>query len=324
MDVGGDGIAEGSAPLRREANRFRLWVRRLIYVFAFLVMVPEGVHAGDRVAEFLSVPVDAASAGAGGADVARSLSQLSPFANPAAAATTRTTGGVSHVSWLADQNVSAAHLRMPLPGRAGGVAVYGLWMDHGEIPRFDLTGSEAPALNPRDLSLGAAYGYQLGRFSFGAGVRYIEEDLAIERGTGMAYDFGVILNAGQWRMGASALGVGGSLKYEDGTNFDIPRRLALGLSYRPWRDNLEADLQLANLSDVDGNVGSIGLHWHALPGTLVFRGGADLGGEASGDEFKGYRFGFGVAHAGVSIDYAFVPHQELGHAHLFGVRIGGR
>ena len=44
----------------------------------------------------------------------------------------------------------------------------------------------------------------------------------------------------------------------------------------------------------------------------------------SSESFSPYRFGFSVGAASLALDYAYVPHESLGQAHLIALRWAGR
>lgn len=305
-----------------KANRFPRGSRRAFATLLFLLAACGPAWGASPVADFLRLPVDAASAGAGGAEVARPAALLSPFANAAAAQTQSTTVSIAHVQWLADQRVDAFSLRVPLgPGRYG-LALGGQLVDHGSVPRFDAGGSELAPLRPRDMGLGAALGARFGSLHLGAGARYVQEDLDVRRGNGYAFDAGALLMVGPARLGVAARGIGGRMDYEGDGGYSIPAQLAAGASWRQPGSRVELG---AEYGETQGEGTSLrgGIHFDAMPNTLVLRAGYHHTADA-GSGFSPLRLGFGLSALGITLDYAFLPHDELGQAHMLGLRWSGR
>jgi len=299
---------------------------RRVAAIAFLlclVLPHGGARAEDRVASFLSIPVDVAGAGMGGADVARSLSGIAPFSNPAGAVARRSGLGLTHGIWLAEQTVDALTVQLPLQQGRGGLALMGRMVRHASVPRFDAGGARLTSLEPNDLSVGLAYAARLGRFRVGVGAHYLQENLDIAKGTGFAYDLGVLMDVGPVRLGAAGTSLLGSLDYE-GESYDIPQRVALGASFRPgWRE-VELTAQFSDRRYGDQDV-SFGVEWTGLRGALSLRGGyVALTESGASESFSPYRFGFTVGAASLALDYAYVPHETLGQAHLIALRWTGR
>lgn len=287
-------------------------------------MAVGSAQAEDVVAEFLSIPVDAASAATGGADVARPESGISPFANPAAAVTDQTSVSFTHVQWLVQQRVNAMQVRVPLDQGRGGLAFTGRFVDHGSIPRFDSQGAALRSLEPVDLSFGVAYGVRFDRFIFGVGGEYLQENLDITKGTGYTADAGMLVDLGPVRVGAAAHSLVGSMEYANGETYDLRQRLSFGVSYFAMQNRVEANVQYTDVAEL-GALQTLGIHWHAVPGTLVLRAGLEGATDpAYSDAFSPYRFGFQVSRGTLALDYAFVPHEELGQAHMVGLRWSGR
>lgn len=298
------------------------WILAVLF-FVLLILPGSSARGQDVVGSFLAIPVDVVGEGFGGANVARFSQGVSPFANPAGAVVLETQVGLTHGIWLAEQSVSALNIQLPTMGGRGGLAVLGRMVNHATVPRFDQGGQRLGSLNPQDLSVGMAYAMRFGRVSLGAGTHYVQENLEVAKGTGFAYDLGVLLDMGPLRLGAAGINLFGTLDY-DGEKYEIPETVSVGASYRPsWR-NLELTALFHDRRFGDQDL-ALGMQWTGLNGVLSLRGGYVALTQSSADKsFAPYRFGFTIAHSSLALDYAYVPHEELGQAHLLALRWGAR
>ncbi len=309
--------------MKRQSRRIPSLLAVLGTIPLFLILSTSVAQSRVEVGTFLAVPVDVVGEGMAGTDVARWAQGISPFANPAAAATRRPAVALTHGLLLADQNLSALSVQLPLQGGRGGLAIMGRMVNHAKVPRFDTGGNRLASLSPQDLSLGLAYGYRFGMLTLGGGAHYVQENLDIAKGTGFAYDLGGLLQLGPAKLGLSGTNLFGSLDY-DGENYDIPRNISAGGAVRIQRAHLELTAAY-NDRQFGSEELAFGLQWSWFQGILTLRGGYVSTLDSATDEsFSPYRFGFSVGHSGIAVDYAYVPHQELGQVHFFAIRWLGR
>ncbi len=259
----------------------------------------------------------------GGIDVARWGEDISPFANPAGSVVRRASVSLTHGLLLADQNLSALSLQFPLGGGRGGLALMGRLVNHASVPRFDVGGERLSSLEPQDMSLGMAGGYRIGGLSLGGGVHYIQENLDVAKGSGFAYDLGGVLQLGPVRLGAAGTNLFGSLDY-DGERFDLPEKFSAGGAWTIRPAHLELAVAYNDRRE-DSEELAFGLQWSLFQEILTLRGGYVSTLDSSTDAaFSPYRFGFSVGHSGIALDYAYIPHEQLGQMHFFALRWTGR
>ena len=306
--------------MKRQPRRVQFFLSVTGCILLLLTVAPTPLLAQESSGTFLTIPVDVVGAGMGGADVARISHGISPFANPAGSAVKFSSATLTHELWLAEQRVNALSIQMPLQKGRSGLALTGRMVNHATVPRFDANGARMGSLEPQDLSLGASYAMRFGMVTFGAGAQYIQENLEVAKGTGFSFDLGALLDVGPARFGVSGTNLFGYLNY-DGSSYDPPRRIAGGVAVAP--PNLHDVELVAQYNDRrygDKDL-ALGAQWSALRGVLNLRAGYVALTQSSQEEsFSPVRFGFTIAHSGLALDYAYVPHKELGQAHLLSLR----
>jgi len=305
--------------MKRQSRRIQFFLSVTGCILLFLSVAPRPLLAQESSGTFLTIPVDVVGAGMGGADVARISHGISPFANAAGSAVNFSSATLTHELWLAEQRVNALSIQMPLQKGRSGLALTGRMVNHATVPRFDANGDRMGSLEPQDLSLGATYAMRFGMVTLGAGARYIQENLEVAKGTGFSFDLGALLDVGPARFGVAGTNLFGYLKY-DGSSYDPPRRIAGGVAVSPGFHELEFVAQYNDWRYGDQDL-ALGAQWSALRGVLNLRAGYVALTQSSHEgSFSPVRFGFTIAHSGLALDYAYVPHKELGQAHLLSLR----
>jgi len=305
--------------MKRQSRRVQYFLSITGCILLLLGVAAPPASAQETSGTFLTIPVDVVGAGMGGADVARFSHGISPFANPAGSQVASSSATLTHELWLAEQRVNALSIQMPLQKGRSGIALTGRMVNHASVPRFDANGTRMGSLEPQDLSLGAAYAMRFSRLTLGAGAQYIQENLEVAKGTGFSFDLGALLDLGPARVGVSGTNLFGYLDY-DGSKYDPPRRLAGGVAVSPGLHDVEFVAQYNDRRYGDKDF-ALGAQWSGMHGILNLRAGYVALTESSQQEsFSPLRFGFTIAHAGLALDYAYVPHKELGQAHLLSLR----
>jgi hypothetical protein len=305
--------------MKRQPRRVQSFLSVIACILLLLSVAAPAALAQEFSGTFLTIPLDVVGAGMGGADVARFSHGISPFANPAGSAVTHSSATLTHELWLAEQRVNALSVQMPLQKGRSGLALTGRMVNHATVPRFDASGARMGSLEPQDLSLGAAYAMRFGMVTLGAGAQYIQENLEVAKGTGFSFDLGALMDVGPARVGVAGTNLFGYLDY-DGSSYDPPRRLAGGVAVSPGLHDLEFVAQYNDRRYGDKDL-ALGAQWSGMHGILNLRAGyVALTESAQQESFSPLRFGFTIAHSGLALDYAYVPHKELGQAHLLSLR----
>ena len=209
---------------------------------------------GQTGMKFLAFSVDARAAGLANATTVDMTSGASGlFYNPATLGWQNKKFGVAAgvTQWIADINYNAfAASYQPGKGEYGVFGVSFMNVDAGEIIGTAIDGSEqgyrfTDAYTPTAWVLGIGYSKTLSdRFSFGAQVKYVNENLAtalISTSNGDEYkkyeestfaaDFGIIYRTGfkSLALGMTARNFAPEVKYEE-ENFELPLTFRIGLS----------------------------------------------------------------------------------------------
>ena len=189
---------------------------------------------GTTSADILKIGVGARAIGMGEAYVAQADDVSSLYWNPAGLALMQE----RQASFMYDQMVQESKFQnanIGIPLENGGIGGGLSYLSYGDIQGFDLTG--APTGKQSAYSgvgtLGA--GWLGDQWSFGANLKGIQEKLADEKATGVAFDLGGIMTypqsvlGGTLRFGAALRNLGSGIKFEQQSD-PLPRDWKLGLA----------------------------------------------------------------------------------------------
>lgn len=282
-------------------------------------------QAGTTAANFLSVGSGAGVLGMGGAVLGLGRDLNAASWNPAALGWVNETQLVLSHSGLADEQ---AQEWLGAGGRLGGStrwAITGLYHGQGSFEGRDATGVSTGSFNVSSMAVGAQLAQSFGgRGTIGVGAKYVTEDLGTVRGSGMTFDVGAMLQAGNLGFGVAAQNLGGQMRY-DGAVYRFPANYGMGASLalpeHGLRFALDANFPVAYYSDVRG-----GVEW-MWRDQFALRAGyrAELGAE-DGEPLTGPSFGMGAGLGGLWLDYGYlISGMAEGGEHRVGltVRPGG-
>ena len=210
----------------------------------------------------LQIPVGARGTALGGA-VSSDVSDVEAmFWNPAGLASIQGTDAMfTHMQYFADMRVNYAGMA----SKAGGIGVIGFGAKVLSIGDVAVTTEEAPdgtgeILHPTFTVLGVSWAKAFtDRVNFGATINYVNENVADNVASGVAFDFGVQYSS-DWhgfKMGMAMKNIGTSMKYS-GPGFEIltpdpgadPNAGNRGLSFSSSTFEMPSYFSLASAYDV--------------------------------------------------------------------------
>lgn len=304
---------------------------------------------GTATAQFLRLGQGARPQGMGGAFSAVADDVSASYWNPAG------------LAFLQKQEVTFTHLQfiesikseyvayaLPLKKIKSTLSAAFTYLNLGDFDKRDASGASLGSGSLSAMAASAGYSIMLTP-QFGAGVnaKYVQQDLDVETGSGVAFDAGLLFHLMPERLslGAAISNVGGKIK--TGTESeDLPTTIRGGLAFRPIPKKLllAVDAEQPLDSDLKIRLGSeyflvplfairLGYEQQASAGGGLTAGlGIQLTQEAdrSSDDRtfgantrawsnKGDTFNWGAIDA--SIDYAFVNLQEFDDVHRFTVTL---
>ena len=274
--------------------------------------------AGSSAVPFLSLPVDARSAGMGEAVAGAVAGPMALFQNPAGLSSNKKTAfSFSHA--LLVEDVSYDVLGVAVPLKSGAVLGAGAqYLQYGSFASLDNTGAAAGGLSPKDGAFTLGYGIALDEeFYAGAAAKYISSKISGSAATA-AMDVGLFLNDESFSMGFTAQNLGKGLKFHKEES-PLPTNLKFGLKVHYIKD-----WQLA----MDFNFPKDGSAWVAAGAEYVIKrndnwallGRAGYNTAASDTKgINGVSAGFGLVRNNLSFDYAFKTMGLLGSTHHLGL-----
>ncbi len=295
-------------------------------VFTAVLLLPGLILAlggGTSNADFLKIGVGARPAAMGDAYAAVSDDPNACFWNPAGITSIDKWSFTGmYLAWFLNSNYEFAAVVMPIDNMTNA----GLSINMLNIPGFDSTGGlDTPAPASYDLAvtltlarnLGNLYtkDFTIGNISLGANLTYIKRSLTgIDLGSQFSADFGLIANITDFmKFGIVMQDIGASLG-EDPSPFNIK-------AGGSWNIDISKDFSMLIAADLNKPVDVTNpefQRWYFGIGTeLRLTNYAFIrAGYKFGQEYQGLTAGCGFAIPGMgSLDYAFMPHTELGNTH---------
>jgi hypothetical protein len=264
-------------------------------------------NAGLSAAAFLATPPGAAAPGMAGTTLALEGDLAAGSFNPASL------GRISRFELALSHSEMPDGSRLEWASLGGGLgplstrwALSGLFAGQGTFDGRDVLNQPTSDFTASSFAVGLAIAQPLSRFaSLGIGVKSVNEILGTVRGTGLAFDAGLIARAGPVAFGASARNVGGKLNY-GGVGYSFPVDYGVGASFEHssgLRLEVDAHFPLDYYNDVRGGVE---YRWHER---FALRAGYrhELGSDATTEPLNGPSFGLGAGLGGVWLDYAYLP-----------------
>lgn len=288
----------------------------LIAAMAASVMLPVAtMAAGTTGATFLNVNVSAKEEAMGGA--------YSAVADDASAVTINPAGMVqvkgNQVALMHNQYFSDINQEYISYVQSSGAKAYGanlIYMDYGSQTSTTASNTVTGFFTPKSFALSVAYAAQASEvLSYGVALKYVKTEIASYSGSTIALDAGLLykpLNSPfSGAVVISNLGAGLEL-YQNSD--PLPLKLKLGGAYQFQEMPLlaTADLYLIRDEDAEYHVGLQYTIAEMVPVRLGYT-------NQTKDINKGYTFGIGLIQPEFSLDYAYIPTDNLDDSHRLSV-----
>ncbi|MFH1096729.1 MAG: PorV/PorQ family protein [Candidatus Desantisbacteria bacterium] len=267
---------------------------------------------------FLRIGVDARSAGLGEAFCGLSDDVGAIYYNPAGLGFIEDAEvSLTHISWLEDIGLECGGLVYPLKnGHTIGMSITSLHTQ--DIIERNKYGTATGRFRVYNFSCGLSYGCQVTKkISVGTGLKYISENNSWNKTSTNAIDLGMMWwpLSDIW-LGASIQNIGGRMKAAK-NEYDLPLISRIGTAYKP----IDALLITMDSISFDGEKPFIATGIECNSGqTMIFR----VGYETNQENMVSFSGGMGFRIGEYQLDYAFVPHDDLGLTHRVTIGIKGR
>jgi LysM repeat protein len=263
-------------------------------------------NAGTTAANFLSVGSGAGVLGMGGASLAIGGDLQRAAWNVAGlAAVDATQFTFSHAS-LAEQNNQEW---FGAGGRLGRGAthwgIHALYQGDGSFDGRDALGNPTGDFSASSTAFGASLAHRVAPgVAVGVGVKYASESLADVRGSGLAFDLGLMGRQGPFGFGVAAQNAFGNMRY-DGAAYPFPANYGAGVSVDvPGRGiTLALDVNAPEAYYTDARLGVEWRHHDVLALRTGYR--MEMGAD-EGEPLTGPTFGMGAGVNGFWFDYGYV------------------
>jgi len=304
-------------------------MKRLVVVMCILIFSqPIVIYAGNDdvgicTAEFLKIGQGPRIVGMGGAGVSIADDVNATYWNPAGLVQLKLREiTAARTNWFEDINtnyLAYSQLLKPIDKRKRAMGISLILLNVGGIDGRDNMGKKTTTLEVDNLALSISYAIELRQnIAFGFNVKAIKQDLAENKGTGMALDIGLLSKSTEKNIsfGLNIQNVGPKLKTLDAKN-DLPLNIKLGACYKPKLFGegtlLALDMDIPKDNDINFHAGAE--YW------LIQSFGIRLG----YDKQTGYSTGLGFRSIGegyfegveVLVDYGFIAHPEFENSHRF-------
>ncbi|MBD3217588.1 MAG: PorV/PorQ family protein [candidate division Zixibacteria bacterium] len=286
----------------------------LMFLSTVNLAAQTGNGTGTTSGEILNIGIGSRASSLGGAFMAISDDATAPFWNPSGLSSIGTVEfQFGYSSWYQDISVNYLGAVIPVTSKLStGIGV--TYVDYGsfqgytrdDVPTGDFSGHNAV------FSLSLAY--QVSRnLSLGLTGKGITEKIEESSASGVAFDVGAIFNTGIFSFGLAAKNVGSGLKYEY-ENAPLPTKLAAGIGVKTF----DGRLRFAGDINIPKD-GLVSLHQgveYLYMKTIFLRGGyVHNFSKAVSSERNGLVYGFGLNILAGSIDYSYIPNDNLGGIH---------
>ncbi len=325
---------------------------KLITVVAVAFFAASSLQAGEfskvgtSGAQFLKIGVGARYTAMGGAAVANAGDAYALYWNPAAlGGLTQSHLEFTTIAYVSNVNLNYVAFAKPLSFGTVGAAVTALTSGDMEITTVDQPDGTGKMFSTSNYAITLGFARQWTEFfSFGLSAKYITERISEERASGLAFDFGTLLQPGyrNLRIGMNISNLGSEMKYTgpelnfnynpSGDNqsydnakgvlnvdsYDLPLVFRIGaaydIQYSP-STRLTLSVEARDPSDNDQE-GSFGAEM-AFQETFFLRGGWQLN-----QEEQSASVGAGLAlqvwnATDLSMNYAFADFGRLNSVHRF-------
>ena len=311
--------------------KYVLIILNILLINVYKLNAQDFAKTGTSGFTFLQIPTTARVAALGEASI--SLSDMNSegiFSNPAITGFTNSTHSfsASYANWFADIRNYGTSYTYNSPY---GVFGFGfILMDYGTMQRTEKAVGQKVFTTLGDFtanSISASLTYSkmlTDRFSFGIGIKYVQEKIYLYKADNILFDGGVLYHTGfhSLRLAATLQNFGTNSKFINYV-FKMPSVLKLGASFELWgdyqseyRSTIIVEAIHPNNADERVNLGTE-LSWKNI---ITLRGGYKF----FYDE-ETYSFGLGInpqLEVPVNFDFAFSDYGKLGNIMRFTLQLG--
>lgn len=323
----------------------KLFLSLIMFLFIFCSVSAEFSKVGSSGAQFLKIGVGSKYQGTGEATAAFVDDAYAMYWNPAGlVGVTESQVVFTKVDYLLDISLNyfgyAKHFE---DVGVFGVSATVLSMDDLEITNFENQNGTGEYYSASSYAFGLTYSKQLNtKVAFGITAKYIGEKIHHVRSSGIAFDFGTMLETGfnSLRMGMSITNMGPKLKFsgsdlvysiiddngvtmtseENSTSYELPLVFRIGFAYDIDFNSKSILTLLSEFKHPNDNIeqGAIGTQY-AYDNKFFLRGGYKI----NYDE-EGLAFGGGVKtsigeETDLFIDYAWQDFGRLSSTQRFSI-----
>ncbi len=284
-------------------------------------------HAGaDRVgttsANFLASGSGASALGMSGAVLGLNGGLTAATWNPGALGYVRETELVlAHAGLEDDSNQEWASFGGMLGAGQMRWSLTGIYQGFGTFEGRTAANASTGTFSVSSMAIGGSLARPLGRFgALGFGAKWVNENLGPSmRGSGIAFDAGLLAHVGAIGFGIAGQNLGGQMSY-DGEKYPFPTNVGAGVSYSHPTSGIRADLDVNFPNAYYTNVRA-GAEWMFKDFMALRLGYRQELGSPSGETLSGPSFGCGGGTHGVWVDYGFVVTEGGEGQHRMGLSL---
>ncbi|MDO8733669.1 MAG: PorV/PorQ family protein, partial [Elusimicrobiota bacterium] len=283
------------------------------YIFNCLSAATPGTSG----AQFLNIPVSARSAALGEAYTGFAEDAGIIEYNPAGLGNIFTNElSLSHLAYF--ENTTLQSIAITLPARKFAFGLNGKYLNTKDTER-DVYGIDKNDFYIIDWSVMGGFAYKITPdFSLGLSVRNISQKLKDRVASGSSFGLGAftVMPRQKVSLGISVVNIGQGLKFIDERD-TLPLTLKMGGS---WGITHKTTMLVEVIQPSDGGLKQrLGLEYH-FSEPFWLRLGWKIN-QRKFDDYTGFTGGFGLRFGKFYMDYAFVPHSDLGVSHYVSTSI---
>lgn len=236
--------------------------------------------------------------------------------------------GTSYMDYVV--GIKSGYVSYVLPvGAKSGIGIAVNFLDYGKMQETGTGGETLDDFSAYDLGYFIGYGRKLGsRLGVGVSVGMVKEKIKSYTAESILGDVGLkyTLIPDKLELGLVGKNIGTQTKAFIEEKSDLPTEYHLGLGYKV-RENVSLGLEGVNDQDNTSLRAGAEYNWKETVSlrfgynSLV---GKDLKAGSSKDSMTGFSAGLGLEYRGMSVDYSYVPYNELGDVHRMslGMKFG--
>ncbi|MBI5573292.1 MAG: PorV/PorQ family protein [Elusimicrobia bacterium] len=291
----------------------------LILTTYYLLLTTYGLPAtpGTSGAQFLNIPVSARSSSLGEAYTGYGEDSGIIEYNPAGLGNIFTNElSLSHLAYF--ELTTLQSITITLPTRKFAFGLNGKYLNSKDTTR-DIYGTDGSDFYIIDWSVMGGFAYKVtADFSLGLSVRNISQKLKDRVASGASFGLGAftVMPRQKVSLGISVVNIGQGIRFIDERD-PLPITLKMGGS---WGITHKTTLLVEVIQPNDGGLKQrLGLEYH-ITEPFWLRFGWKIN-QRKFDDYTGITCGFGLRFGKFYLDYAFVPHSDLGVSHYVSTSI---